>query len=304
MRGACVPGGCREAGRQSGQRWLNGKPGAGIVAGSTGLLDRDRRAGRRNRKSRSREAGCRRVAARSRPIASRRMRPRSGKIAAMPGRPDFRLYHSNALDVLAELLAARAARARARPAAAGAGHRADPAGRDAPLAAVDAGADATASPPTCDFLTPGEFVASRARRQRARRRATTSTPTRCTGSCTRELAEPAALRAPAFAPLRAYLPGDDPLKPWSLAGELAGIFEKYQAWRRDWLLAWEAGTRAGRSRRPTLWRRVAAGRRHRARRIDDYLARFGATDGAAAGRAAVAAVRLRHARTSRPTCCG
>ena len=33
----------------------------------------------------------------------------------------------------------------------------------------------------------------------------------------------------------------DALKPWALAGELASVFEKYQAWRRDWLLRWEAG---------------------------------------------------------------
>ena len=34
------------------------------------------------------------------------MRPRCGKMLSMPTPPDFRLYHSNALEVLAGLLAA------------------------------------------------------------------------------------------------------------------------------------------------------------------------------------------------------
>ncbi|MDX1550520.1 MAG: exodeoxyribonuclease V subunit gamma, partial [Lysobacter spongiicola] len=36
---------------------------------------------------------------------SRRVRRRCGKMAAMPAAPDFRLYHSNSLEVLAGLLA-------------------------------------------------------------------------------------------------------------------------------------------------------------------------------------------------------
>jgi exodeoxyribonuclease V gamma subunit len=93
-----------------------------------------------------------------------------------------------------------------------------------------------------------------------------------------QLAEPAALRGRALAPLHDYLSGDDALKPWALAGELAAVFEKYQAWRRDWLLAWEAG-RDPADAQAELWRRIASGRRHRARRIDEYLARFDAPDG-------------------------
>jgi exodeoxyribonuclease V gamma subunit len=53
------------------------------------------------------------------------------------------------------------------------------------------------------------------------------------------------------------------------------VFEKYQAWRRDWLLAWDAG-QAPRDPQAALWRRLAGDRPHRARRIQQYLERFGA----------------------------
>src|SRR5690606_5776511 len=88
------------------------------------------------------------------------------------------------------------------------------------------------------------------------------------------LGDPALMRAPAMAGLRRYLADGDALKAWGLAGELAAVFEKYQAWRRDWLLEWEDGG-APRDPQAMLWRHVGAGRRHRARRIDDYLRRFG-----------------------------
>src|SRR5690606_9829383 len=91
------------------------------------------------------------------------------------------------------------------------------------------------------------------------------------------LGDPALMRAPAMAGLRRYLADGDALKAWGLAGELAAVFEKYQAWRRDWLLEWEDGG-APRDPQAMLWRHVGAGRRHRARRIDDYLRRFGGDD--------------------------
>ncbi len=65
----------------------------------------------------------------------------------------------------------------------------------------------------------------------------------------------------------------DPLKPWALAGELAAVYEKYQAWRRDWLLRWEAGADRD-DPQAVLWRHVATGRAYRARRIQAYLDRF------------------------------
>src|SRR3546814_20551093 len=81
-----------------------------------------------------------------------------------------------------------------------------------------------------------------------------------------------------MAQLAAYLDGDDGLedgglKPWTLAGELAGVFGKYQAWRRDWLLRWDGGADPD-DPQAFLWRAVATGREHRARRIQDSLARF------------------------------
>ncbi|GAA5067526.1 exodeoxyribonuclease V subunit gamma [Lysobacter panacisoli] len=194
----------------------------------------------------------------------------------MPGRPDFRLYHSNALDVLAELLAV---------------HLREPVpGR--PLLAPDVVlipqvamrrwlqstlAQRQGVAANLRFLTPGEFV----------REALDANVTGASDDLDAaalqwrlyaQLSDPAALGGRAFAPLREYLRGGDPLKPWALSGELASIFEKYQAWRRDWLLSWESA-RDGDDAQAALWRRVAAGRRHRARRIDDYLARFGAPAG-------------------------
>ena len=95
-------------------------------------------------------------------------------------------------------------------------------------------------------------------------------PRRCAGACTPRCAT-GALREPALQPLRSYLDGDDALKPWSLAGELADAFEKYQAWRRDWLLGWEAGDSPRDLAGGAVATRSPAARAHRARRIDDYL---------------------------------
>lgn len=83
---------------------------------------------------------------------------------------------------------------------------------------------------------------------------------------------------PALAPLAAYLADDDPLEPWTLASELGNVFEKYQAWRRDWLLRWEAGADPD-DVQARLWRRIASGRAYRARRIGQYLDRYARPDG-------------------------
>src|SRR5205085_11853810 len=56
------------------------------------------------------------------------------------------------------------------------------------------------------------------------------------------LADEARMRAPVFAPLAAVLAAPDrALAAWQLAGELSEAFEKYQAWRRDWLRNWDGG---------------------------------------------------------------
>ncbi len=193
----------------------------------------------------------------------------------MPGRSDFRLYHSNALDVLAELFANQLR---------------EPV-PDQPLLTPEVVlipqvamrrwlqstlAQRHGVAANLRFLTPGEFV-----RQTLDANVPGASDDLDAAAMQwrlyAQLADPAALGGRAFAPLRAYLSGDDALKPWALAGELASVFEKYQAWRRDWLLDWEGG-REPHDAQAELWRRVAAGRRHRARRIDDYLSRFAAPD--------------------------
>ncbi|WP_046658607.1 exodeoxyribonuclease V subunit gamma [Lysobacter capsici] len=194
----------------------------------------------------------------------------------MPARPDFRLYHSNALDVLAGLLAQEL-----RTPAPGQALL-TPDTILIPQVAMRRWLQATLAQAygiaaNLEFLTPGEFV------QRAldanepdidpAERGDDLDAAAMRWRLYGVLSQPAQLREPALAPLRAYLDGDDPIKSWSLSGELASLFEKYQAWRRDWLLAWDAG-RDRNDAQATLWRRIAAGRRYRARRIDDYLSRF------------------------------
>ncbi|MFC7301477.1 exodeoxyribonuclease V subunit gamma [Cognatiluteimonas weifangensis] len=193
----------------------------------------------------------------------------------MPAPPDFRLYHSNALDVLAGLLAETLRTpVPGRPLLA-------PDTIVIPQAAMRRWLQATLAArhgiaANLEFLPPGEFVA----------RALAANPAPGADPAGEELdadslhwrlyaalRDPALRARPALAQLAAYLDGADPLKPWTLAGELAGVFGKYQAWRRDWLLRWEAGADPD-DPQAILWRAVAAGRDHRARRIQDYLARF------------------------------
>ncbi len=194
---------------------------------------------------------------------------------------DIRLYHSNALEILAGILA-RILR--------------DPAPGQSLLApdivlipqvAMRRWLQATLAAEhgvaaNIEFLTPGEFVG----------RALAANPSGSDDSGSRDELDAAALRwhlyaaltdhaflaTPALATIAAHVDGPDPLRAWALAGELASVFEKYQAWRRDWLLRWEAGADAD-DPQAILWRRVASGRPHRARRIQQYLDRFGAAEG-------------------------
>ena len=185
--------------------------------------------------------------------------------------PDFRLYHSNALDVLASLLA----------------HELREPAPGQPLLAADTVlipqvamrrwlqstlAAEYGIAANLEFLTPGEFVA-RALKRNVPGEQDDLGAAGLHWRLYAALTDEALMRQPAMAGLRAYLYGDDPLRPWSLAGELGGVFEKYQAWRRDWLLRWEAGADAD-DPQAILWRRIAGGGQHRARRISDYLARF------------------------------
>ena len=190
---------------------------------------------------------------------------------------DFRLYHGNALDVLAGLLANEL-----RAPAPNTGLL-QPDTILIPQVSMrrwlqNALAEAHGIAANLRFLTPGEFVSDVLQ---------ANLPgTEDAGSFDAAtlqwklfalLRDPAMRRHPALAELAGYLRDDDPLKPWSLAGELAGVFEKYQAWRRDWLLRWEGGWMPD-DWQAELWRRVAGGRSHRARRIADYLARHADMD--------------------------
>jgi exodeoxyribonuclease V gamma subunit len=184
---------------------------------------------------------------------------------------DFRLYHGNALDVLAELLAEEL--------------RKDVPGQPLlapdtiliPQAAMRRWLQATLAQrhgiaANLEFLTPGEFVA-RALDANLGASDDDLDSHQLHWRLYAALLDPRIRAKPGMATLAAYLAGDDPLKPWALAGELAATFGKYQAWRRDWLLRWEAGADRD-DPQAILWRAVASGRHHRVRRIHEYLARF------------------------------
>src|SRR3990167_365348 len=95
----------------------------------------------------------------------------------------------------------------------------------------------------------------------------------------RVLSDPQAMAEPVFAPIAPLFrrPGDA-LAPWTLAGELASAFEKYQAWRRDGLRRWDKGADSN-DWQAQLWRRATRGLVHRGRRLDSYLSRFDGADG-------------------------
>ena len=195
--------------------------------------------------------------------------------ARMQGRAGFHIYHSNALDVLAGLLAAEVA----RPAADDDWLRPD-------LVLVpqfsmrrwlqQALAEHSGICANIEFLTPGEFVERALDAQLGEAGADQRlAPEVLRWHLLRELRQrPPAALARFLGSGDGAVPSEGGRKAWSLARALADTFEKYQAWRRDWLLAWEAGARRGAARedwQATLWRRIGKERAHRARRIGDYL---------------------------------
>ena len=188
---------------------------------------------------------------------------------------DFRLYHSNALDMLAALLADEL-----RSPAAGQPLLA-PDTVLIPQVAMRRWLQATLArrhgiAANLEFLTPGEFVA-RALDANLGASGDDLDLDTLHWRLHAALSNPALRAKPAMAQLSAYLVDGDALKAWALAGELANVFNKYQAWRRDWLLRWDAGADAD-DPQAILWRSVAQGRVHRARRIQDYLTRFADSD--------------------------
>ncbi|NLA66692.1 MAG: exodeoxyribonuclease V subunit gamma, partial [Gammaproteobacteria bacterium] len=191
----------------------------------------------------------------------------------IPG--DFRLYHSNAREALAGILA-DLLRAPVPPE-----RLLEPEVVLIPQVAMRRWLQATLAAAhgvaaNIDFLTPGEFVGQVLAANLGPAEGELDAGT-LHWRLYAALREPALLGLPALAAIAAHVDGGDPLRAWALAGELAAVFEKYQAWRRDWLLRWEAGADPD-DPQAILWRHVARGRVHRARRIQDYLDRFEAPD--------------------------
>jgi exodeoxyribonuclease V gamma subunit len=185
--------------------------------------------------------------------------------------PDFRLYHSNSLEVLAGLLAEQL-----RKPAAGQSLLA-PEAILIPQVAMRRWLQASLAAEygiaaNLEFLTPGEFV-SRALTANVGGGADDLDAGAMRWHLYAALRDDRLMTRPPLRALAAYVAGEDPLKAWALAGELGDVFEKYQAWRRDWLLRWEAGADPE-DPQAILWRRIAEGRPYRARRIHDYLTRF------------------------------
>ena len=195
----------------------------------------------------------------------------------MPVPSDFRLYHGNDLELLAGVLAAELARPGPET-----GGDALPAPDTilVPQPALKRWlqkglAEAHGIAANLVFLAPGEFV------RRALDANVPGAGDAAVGDAATLrwrlwslLADADAMAAPVFAPLQPALAGSDPASAaWALAGELAQVFEKYQAWRRDWLRGWDR--HADRDDwQAELWRRATRGRTHRGRRLDAYLARF------------------------------
>lgn len=195
----------------------------------------------------------------------------------MPSTPDFRLYHGNDLDLLAGVLAHELARVDAGI---------DPLTPDTiliPQPSMKRWLQATLAQvhgvaANLRFLTPGEFVREALDAALGDDDSATADAAHLRWRLWQALVDPALRHQRTFASLRPLLDGALPQRAaWSLAGELALAFEKYQAWRRDWLLGWDAGGDAG-DWQAELWRRATQGRPHRAARLQRYLDRHGGED--------------------------
>ncbi len=197
----------------------------------------------------------------------------------MPASPDFRLYHGNALDVLAELLAREL-----RHVPPGTGLL-EPDTILIPQPSMRRWLQATLAErhgiaANLRFLTPGEFVGEvLAANVPGQDDARSIEPSRLVWRLYKVLNDPASLRSTAIAAaLDRYLEGPDrALRAWSLAHALADVFTKYQAWRRDWLLAWDRGADRD-DWQAELWRRATRGLTHRAQSIDRFLRAFDGAD--------------------------
>jgi exodeoxyribonuclease V gamma subunit len=186
---------------------------------------------------------------------------------------DFRLYHSNALTVLAALLAKTLRE----------DHQADallvPETILIPHPSMKRWlhiylAETFGIAANFRCITPGEFVAE-CLQTNVTEHATSMLNTE--SMCWRLfsiLSDPIQRAHPALKAISDYLQGSrSALKAWALASECAAAFEKYQAWRRDWCLQWDKG-QDPQDWQAHLWREAVRGQSHRAVAIDHYLQQF------------------------------
>jgi len=189
--------------------------------------------------------------------------------------PDFRLYHANSLEVLAVLLAEEIRKpVPGQPLLV-------PETVLIPQAAIRRWLQATLAArhgitANLEFLTPGEFVA-RALKANVAGEGGDLDVGGLHWRLYAALGDVEVLRQPVLRAMAEHVCTEtgtpDPLRAWALAGELAAAFEKYQAWRRDWLLQWDEGAEPD-NPQAVLWRQVTGGMSHRARRIQAYLDGF------------------------------
>jgi exodeoxyribonuclease V gamma subunit len=190
-----------------------------------------------------------------------------------PVSADFRLYHGNDLEMLAGLLAAELAKP-----ALGAGLL-EPETILIPQPAMRRWLQKTLAEchgiaANLRFLTPGEFVGRLLDANLPGEEAASADTAMLRWRLWAVLSDPVAMRAPVFAVLkRALGPSDRGFVAWTLAGALAGAFEKYQAWRRDWLRRWDRGADSG-DWQAELWRRATQGSSHRGARLGAYFSRL------------------------------
>jgi len=197
----------------------------------------------------------------------------------VPAAPDFRLYYGNALDVLAELLAREL-----RNVPPGVGLF-EPDTILIPQPTMRRWLQKTLAEKhgiaaNLRFLAPGEFVGELLKANVPDADdARTIEPSRLVWRLYATLHDRSTRAHPAIAPvLERYLGGvNSELNAWSLANVLADVFAKYQAWRRDWLLAWDRGD-ARDDWQAELWRRATRGLAHRAQAIDRFLELHGSSD--------------------------
>ena len=128
------------------------------------------------------------------------------------------------------------------------------------------------------FLTPGEFVRATLHANRLESSSTIFAADTLRWRLYSVLSDKTRWQHPAMQTIAPYLRGSQAdIKAWSLANECATAFEKYQAWRRDWCLAWDLGG-SPLDWQAHLWREVTRGKPHRGQAITEYLKAFESRD--------------------------